>query len=326
MAISTSCPGCQQRLKLADHMAGKRVRCPKCQQVISVPLPEEPLPIAAVLENASQPPDVPEDEDRSDRVQSHVHEQRRRRRPLQRPRKAGFYWAVGICVGVLLLVCVTLGLGIWLLMRDLRSSSWATQQSPGASSEPAKGASPKDTKAEKVPPAKKANLESRKEVGLFRVFANQGWGFSIVAPKGWQVTRRTSNPFMVFFGPKGEFNQNFEVSKLDHDGTPIDRIGADVKRQVPRALKDWKFGDEAHLTVDGKDTYAIAGRFVLEESGKSFELVRLQYFFIRDDHTLYVLTFSVLPETYEELRGAFEEAAKSVRFEPYEKGVQPPKT
>jgi hypothetical protein len=320
MAISTSCPCCQQRLKLADNLAGKRVRCPKCQQIVCVPSAAESLPRAAVLDDASVPADVPEKEGRSDRGESRSQEKPRKRKKLQPPSKVGFSWAVGIFVGILALVCISLGLGIWFLMRDFRGSSVGPHQPPGVSPEPAKITATKDPKGDEAPPTKKANLESHKEVGLFRSFPNKGWGFSIVAPKGWQVTRRTSNPFMVFFfGPKADFNQNFEVSKLPHDGTPIDKVAAEVKRQMPSELKDWKFGDESYLKVDGKDTYAISGRFVLDNGGQSLELVRLRYLFIRDDQTLYMLTFAVFPSTYEEFRGAFDEAAKSVRFEPFDK-------
>src|SRR5271168_324323 len=98
MAISTFCSSCQRPLKLADHMAGKRVRCPQCQQIISVPSTEEPLPIAAVLEDAALPHHVPEAERHSDRLEKNVHGQRRKRRQVPPPRSKGFYWAVGICV------------------------------------------------------------------------------------------------------------------------------------------------------------------------------------------------------------------------------------
>lgn len=36
MAITTKCPGCSQTLKVKDEMAGKRIKCPKCQKAFSV--------------------------------------------------------------------------------------------------------------------------------------------------------------------------------------------------------------------------------------------------------------------------------------------------
>lgn len=42
MAISILCPGCQKKLKVKDELAGKRVKCPGCGQVIVVPVPAAP--------------------------------------------------------------------------------------------------------------------------------------------------------------------------------------------------------------------------------------------------------------------------------------------
>ncbi|MEZ6087460.1 MAG: hypothetical protein R3C05_05410 [Pirellulaceae bacterium] len=35
--IAIECPGCQRSLKLASTLAGKRIKCPQCQQVVAVP-------------------------------------------------------------------------------------------------------------------------------------------------------------------------------------------------------------------------------------------------------------------------------------------------
>jgi DNA-directed RNA polymerase subunit RPC12/RpoP len=37
MSISVQCPGCEKKLKTKDELAGKRVKCPGCGQVILVP-------------------------------------------------------------------------------------------------------------------------------------------------------------------------------------------------------------------------------------------------------------------------------------------------
>src|SRR5262245_6908458 len=34
---SCACPACQARLRLSDGVAGKKIRCPKCQHVFAVP-------------------------------------------------------------------------------------------------------------------------------------------------------------------------------------------------------------------------------------------------------------------------------------------------
>lgn len=50
-----TCPSCQKQLKVKDELAGKKVRCPGCQGIISIPTDEEPP-----LENPPvDPPSVP---------------------------------------------------------------------------------------------------------------------------------------------------------------------------------------------------------------------------------------------------------------------------
>ena len=40
--LHISCDKCSKKLRLDDKLLGRRVRCPACQSVIVVPLPEEP--------------------------------------------------------------------------------------------------------------------------------------------------------------------------------------------------------------------------------------------------------------------------------------------
>src|SRR5437016_91319 len=39
MAISVSCPSCEAKLKVGDHLAGRKIKCPKCSE--TMPVPEE---------------------------------------------------------------------------------------------------------------------------------------------------------------------------------------------------------------------------------------------------------------------------------------------
>ena len=48
--IQISCPSCQRKLKLADNLQGKQIRCPACQNVFRVQAPD-----AEVAELAPQP-------------------------------------------------------------------------------------------------------------------------------------------------------------------------------------------------------------------------------------------------------------------------------
>jgi phage FluMu protein Com len=52
MPITIQCPQCDKKLKVADTSAGKKVRCPACSAVISVPAAEEsePAPEGGITE------------------------------------------------------------------------------------------------------------------------------------------------------------------------------------------------------------------------------------------------------------------------------------
>jgi predicted Zn finger-like uncharacterized protein len=60
MSISLACPECNGKLKVADNLAGKKIKCPKCSTVFPVPAQE------AEAITAEIPPDEPEDIDEED--------------------------------------------------------------------------------------------------------------------------------------------------------------------------------------------------------------------------------------------------------------------
>jgi Zn-finger nucleic acid-binding protein len=97
MPISTACPSCQQRLKLADTLVGKRVRCPKCQQVFLVPPGQEQL-VQRPIKPAGQPArptEVPSDSSDHDDRRDTDGAARRKRKLASRQNTQSFYWAIG---------------------------------------------------------------------------------------------------------------------------------------------------------------------------------------------------------------------------------------
>src|SRR5438067_703406 len=54
MPLSVSCGNCGKSFKVADELAGRRVRCPACQSVVAVPsLSAGPPPVTAAEEAES---------------------------------------------------------------------------------------------------------------------------------------------------------------------------------------------------------------------------------------------------------------------------------
>ena len=53
MPIDVVCHQCRKTLRVGDHVAGKKIRCPACQGVVAVPA-EEVVEIAEVDEEPEQ--------------------------------------------------------------------------------------------------------------------------------------------------------------------------------------------------------------------------------------------------------------------------------
>jgi predicted lipid-binding transport protein (Tim44 family) len=56
MPIDATCPTCGRELYLKDELAGRQIRCPQCQGVLTVPAPEYSAPWAQPIE--PPPPEV----------------------------------------------------------------------------------------------------------------------------------------------------------------------------------------------------------------------------------------------------------------------------
>jgi hypothetical protein len=56
MAFSFPCPGCKLRIEVPDDSAGQQGKCPNCESVFMIPLPE---PKAAILPTSAAPPRRP---------------------------------------------------------------------------------------------------------------------------------------------------------------------------------------------------------------------------------------------------------------------------
>lgn len=67
MPISLNCPQCQGKLRVADNLAGKKIKCPKCAALLPVVAPQEGA-IAAELppKNERIAAGIPLDDDRDD--------------------------------------------------------------------------------------------------------------------------------------------------------------------------------------------------------------------------------------------------------------------
>ena len=64
MPISLTCPSCERGLKVKDELAGRKIKCPKCSEVIAVPANE------AIAAGKPKPKVRPSEDDDDDRPRS----------------------------------------------------------------------------------------------------------------------------------------------------------------------------------------------------------------------------------------------------------------
>ena len=56
MALVNNCPKCATRLSVDDSLAGRKVRCPKCQEVFTMTAPVAAVLPVAIPQAAAKPP------------------------------------------------------------------------------------------------------------------------------------------------------------------------------------------------------------------------------------------------------------------------------
>ena len=104
MSIRLKCEKCGKALQTADGLAGKRVRCPGCKAVLTVPMPPANPPLEEVLvleESPAAPGPVPAEGPTSQAAAKAA--------PVGKKKKTG--WIIGLVAAVLAVGLVVAGKG-----------------------------------------------------------------------------------------------------------------------------------------------------------------------------------------------------------------------
>jgi hypothetical protein len=315
MPLATICPGCQQQLKVPDHLAGKRVRCPKCKQEMLVPLP------------AATPLPPPADDSREEFPERPIRSNRRRsgsRRPARAGSNKTLYWVLGFAGGGFVLTVLLCGAGLWVAFnsptnnpKPPSAAQVQVRQGRGNFNPPAKN--------QPIPPVGQQNIPPREQAASRITVKEQG--FSIVPPNGWARAFDLNGPEILAYVASGEdltatklqpFENepnipNFSVEVTPHDGTPIEAMSGQLKSGMPLQLQNWRMLDEGFITIDGKKSYRLAMSFFAQANGQAGQVCVVQYIVVHSNK-LYVITYAAGPKRFSNLRGKFEQSALSAQF------------
>ncbi len=98
MAIIFSCPACERELKVKDELAGRKIRCPACKEVITVVAQAEESRVSATPLKKKPRAEVDEDSDEPEE------EERPRKKKKKKKKKSNQGLLIGLAVVALLLV------------------------------------------------------------------------------------------------------------------------------------------------------------------------------------------------------------------------------
>ncbi|MCS7017090.1 MAG: zinc-ribbon domain-containing protein [Gemmatales bacterium] len=114
MPLAVNCGQCQVRLRVADHLVGKKIRCPKCQTVFLVPNEE---PRFADYELVDEPPETSGDKQPTDNTVAPAKEKQATKLKRKKfKKKKSQDWQQLLKMGRIVLATVLgLGVGIYLL-------------------------------------------------------------------------------------------------------------------------------------------------------------------------------------------------------------------
>ncbi len=164
MAIRVICPGCQGAMNLADELAGKSIRCKKCQTVCRVPNPAQTKTAGPTTASAPQTPapartkaaaPVAAPTSRKARPEEPDRPARDKKAPAGKS-KLGLILGLGAGCGFLVL-CV-LGVGVFLAIGAFKSKDAKPLGGPVAvvstssTNEPVNNAPPKELTPDPKPP------------------------------------------------------------------------------------------------------------------------------------------------------------------------------
>src|SRR4051812_18812811 len=109
MPLSVTCQ-CGKRLSVPEAMAGKRVRCPVCKQIVNVPAPEPEEVAVEEVASEPEPPEAPrDDQDEGEETPS----RKKKKPPPEKKSKTMLFVLLGGGAVLLLSCCCFGSLAAW---------------------------------------------------------------------------------------------------------------------------------------------------------------------------------------------------------------------
>jgi len=170
-------------------------------------------------------------------------------------------------------------------------------------------------------PASTTTTTSAAPSGLLESQPFAGSGFTIRAPRGWNVDRSGAlGADVIFRNPRadpigtGSFAANINILSPPASGT-LDDVVQSLKSEINRQLPDFQVvDDEAARTTSGLDAYFYGGTFT--QTAQLAEQLRDLRLIVLDGTTAYVISGTTLASTYSRYEPAIRASLLSFAASP----------
>lgn len=135
-------------------------------------------------------------------------------------------------------------------------------------------------------------------------------GYSIAPPEGWTKATASGQELLVYtHAEDGEHAGHMSLT-VTQDATAINTLGPMIKAAFDKQGVEWELQDDGLIKVTGQDAYFINGLFNINNT----ELQVVQYYIQGKPGQIYILTFTVRAEAFDDYQEAIEAAAASFKL------------
>lgn len=139
--------------------------------------------------------------------------------------------------------------------------------------------------------------------------------FHVDHPEDWKQRNPDSpNILVVFLHERGNFGDNINITSAEvASGMSEDQLDRDIRQRLPNGLPDFHLISDEPEVVSGHRVHRMVYTATIQNHKLQFALVGLI-----GGNTMYMITFTTLPERQKEIEPVIDHALKSFKLE--EKG------
>jgi hypothetical protein len=210
MPIPVTCR-CGKKMNVKDEAAGKRVRCPACQQLVNIPVPEAEEPIEAI--------EIPEEPELLEEDEETPRPKKKKKRPREKRSNTLLYSLIGGGALLLFCCCPIGGGGAWYIFFGSNASEkdiigkWDIDFDTAA-----KNTTPRPSDAElKAIKDLIGNIQYEFKADHTVISHIQTFGMNMSIKSTWRVVKSQGKTLTVEMSAEKLATEKLDITVLDSD-------------------------------------------------------------------------------------------------------------